>query len=283
MKAFEDLTSRGQIKRLRRLAQAARPQYGLGELRPVFVEYSENAVFRVESPHGRFALRVHRPSHQTEASLDSELAWMAALRHDAGLPVPEPRPSLQGKLRVQASAPGISGPRNVSLLKWLPGRKPAHRIRPTHFEALGQLIARMHELAMHWQPPEGFTRRHWDWEGLFGDQAGLDRGETCPIDFDDCGYGYWLYDLATPLAHWQTHPQWPVYRQALLDGFAGIRSLPEEQLAHLDLFMAARHVSEMLWGIDQAQSKPSFRQELDEWLEWAALHVNLYLENKEAL
>ena len=40
--------------------------------------------------------------------------------------------------------------------------------------------------------------------------------------------------------------------------------------------MAARHVSEILWAIDLAQSNPGFRQELDEWLEWAALHIALY-------
>jgi hypothetical protein len=50
----------------------------------------------------------------------------------------------------------------------------------------------------------------------------------------------------------------------------------------LELFVAARHVSEMVWAVDQAQSNPAFRQELDEWLEWAALHVSRYL-NKEAL
>jgi Ser/Thr protein kinase RdoA (MazF antagonist) len=200
-------------------------------------------------------------------------------------------------------------------------------------------MARLHEHATHWQPPVGFTRRHWDWDGLFGDAAGFDlparevwalvpdryqtsfetvaeqtrqvmdewgtapgafglihadlivgedgnvlfrEGQACPIDFDDCGYGYWVYDWATALAHWQTHPQWAVYRQALLDGYASVRPLPEAQLAQLDLFMAARHVAEILWGIDQAQSKPGFRRDLGEWLEWAALHVNRYLENKEA-
>jgi Ser/Thr protein kinase RdoA (MazF antagonist) len=109
------------------------------------------------------------------------------------------------------------------------------------------------------------------------------RGEARPIDFDDCGYGYWIYDLATPLAHWQTHSQWSIYRQALLDGYASGRPLPKEQLAHLGLFMAARHVAEMLWGIDQAQSNPGFRQELDEWLAWAALHVARYLKGKLAI
>jgi Ser/Thr protein kinase RdoA (MazF antagonist) len=84
-------------------------------------------------------------------------------------------------------------------------------------------------------------------------------------------------------AHWQTHSQWPVYRQALLDGYASVRPLPEAQLAHLDLLMAARHVSEMLWAIDLAQTNPGFRQGIGEWMQWAALHVSLYLENKEAL
>jgi len=333
MKPFEELTERGQVRRLRRLAQAALPQYGLGDAQLVFVAYSENAVFRVDSPRGRYALRIHRPGYQTDASLDSELAWLAALRQDVGLPVPEPRPSLDGRLRVQASMPGIPGPRNVSLLAWIRGRRIASGLRPIHFAALGQLMAQMHEHAAHWRPPAGFTRRHWDWEGLFGDQAGFDlparkvwalvpdpyrapfeqvadrmrhimdawgkapdafglihadlsiggqgnvlfyRGQACPLDFDDCGYGYWVYDWATALAHWQTHPQWPVYLQALLGGYADVRPLPEAQLAHLDLFMAARHVSEMLWAIDLARSNPGFRQGLDEWLEWAARHVALY-------
>ena len=107
-------------------------------------------------------------------------------------------------------------------------------------------------------------------------------GEARPIDFDDCGYGYWIYDLASALTHWQTHPQWAVYRQALLDGYASVRPPPEEQLADLGLFMAARHVAEMLWAIDLAQYNPGFRQELNEWLEWAALHVARYQKEKEA-
>jgi Ser/Thr protein kinase RdoA (MazF antagonist) len=347
MKAFEDLTHRGQVRRLRRLAQAALPQYGLDSARLVFVAYSENAVFRVDAPQNesrackQYALRIHRPSHQTEASLDSELAWMAALGREAGLPVPDPRPSLDGRLRVQVSAPGISGPRNCSLLCWMEGRRIVRGLRPVHFHALGQLIARLHAHSACWQPPAGFTRRHWDWEGLFGDSAGLDlaaseawalippryrvpfeavadqarqvmdvlckqpaafglihadlslgresnvlfhKGQARPIDFDDCGFGYWVYDLAVPLAHWRTAPQWTAYCQALLDGYASVHALPHAQLVHaqlayLDLFMAARHVSEILWAVDQAQHNALFRQELDGWLKWSAAHVQLYLEH----
>jgi Ser/Thr protein kinase RdoA (MazF antagonist) len=340
MKAFEELTHRGQIRRLRRLAQAALGQYGLESAHLEFVAYSENAVFRVQAgeqergSHSRFALRIHRPGHQTEASLDSELAWTAALRREAAVPVPEPVPSLDGRLRVQVSVPGIPGLRNVSLVRWIEGRRLVASLRPSHFRALGTLMARMHEHAAQWQAPPGFARRHWDYKGLFGDQAGLDlparevwalvpdryrdafgvvavrtghamdewgtgpgeyglihadltlgeetnvlfhRGEARPVDFDDCGYGYYVYDLATTLAHWQTCPLWEPCRDALLAGYARVRPLPQEQMAHLDLFMAARHVSETLWGIDQAQSHTALRQELDGWIEWAALHVARYL------
>jgi Ser/Thr protein kinase RdoA (MazF antagonist) len=340
MKAFEALTPRGQIGRLRKLAQTALRQYGLNDVRLTFIARSENTVFRVDARGKRLALRVHRPGHQTETSLVSELAWMAALRRDTGLPLPEPQPSLDGALHVKVSAPGVPGPRNVSLLSWVEGRRVVGSVRPAHFAALGKLMARLHEHAAHWQPPPGFERRHWDWDGLFGDQAGLDRpaseawaqmpdrhrasfeavaqetrqvmaewgktpdvyglihsdlflgkegnllfhrGQPIPIDFDDCGYGYWLYDLSTPLTHWQTHPQYDVYRRALLDGYARVRSLTDEQLDRLELFMAARHVSEMVWAVDQATSNTAFRQELDGWLQWAALHVARYQKTKEAL
>jgi Ser/Thr protein kinase RdoA (MazF antagonist) len=345
MKPFEELTHRGQVRRLRRLAQAALEQYGLGNARLTFVAYSENVVFCVDAPQEsvhagkRYSLRIHRSRHQTEASLDSELAWMAALRQEASLPVPEPQPAPDGRLRVRVSVPGISGPRNCSLLSWVRGRRIISGVRPAHFVAIGELIAHLHEHASHWQPPAEFTRRHWDWEGLFGDRAGLDhpasevwalvpdryrapfeavaglarqvidrlgrdprayglihadlslgeegnvlfhQGQARPIDFDDCGFGYWVYDLAVPLAHWQTAAQWAVYRQALLDGYVRVRPLSQAQLTHLELFMAARHVSEILWGIDQAQHNAHFRQQLDGWLEWSAAHVQLYLA-KEAL
>ena len=151
MKAFKELTHRGQARRLRRLAQAALEQFGLGDAKLAFVAYSENAVFRVDAPResvyagARYSLRVHRPGHQTEDSLDSELAWMGALRREAKLPTPEPQPSLDGRLRIPVSASGIPGPRNCSLLSWVQGRRIIRGVRPAHFIAIGELIARLHE------------------------------------------------------------------------------------------------------------------------------------------
>jgi Ser/Thr protein kinase RdoA (MazF antagonist) len=216
------------------------------------------------------------------------------------------------------------------------GQKIAQRLRLAHFAALGRLMARLHEHVAHWQLPDSFQRRHWDWDGLFGDNAGFHLpasevwallsppydeqfgvvaeqirrvmeelgqgreafgllhadlsvgqegnvlfagGEARPIDFDDCGYGYWIYDLAVALAHWRLAESWPRIRDALLAGYHQVRVLPDEQLAYLELFMAARHVSEILWAVDMAQVNPRMEEELDGWIEWAGRNVKRYLDD----
>jgi Ser/Thr protein kinase RdoA (MazF antagonist) len=127
--------------------------------------------------------------------------------------------------------------------------------------------------------PDGWGLIHSDL--TLGDESNVLflGGEARPIDFDDCGLGYWVYDLASSLCHWQQAQAWPAIRDAVLQGYAQVRPLPEKQLAQLDLFMAARHVSEILWGTDQAQFNPSFREELPGWTAWAAKHVALFLDS----
>ncbi|MGB5757490.1 MAG: phosphotransferase, partial [Acidimicrobiales bacterium] len=52
------------------------------------VSLSENAVFRVDTEDGgRHALRLHRPGYNSRAEMDSELAWVEALRA-AGVDTP---------------------------------------------------------------------------------------------------------------------------------------------------------------------------------------------------
>jgi Ser/Thr protein kinase RdoA (MazF antagonist) len=115
------------------------------------------------------ALRVHQPGYQTAEAIASELTWLAALRRDAGVPVPEPLPTLNGELMTRVTVPGVKGPRNCSLLRWVRGRRLTKRVRPQHLRAQGQLMARLHNHAAGWTPPEGFTRPSYDWEGLFGE------------------------------------------------------------------------------------------------------------------
>jgi hypothetical protein len=60
-----------------------------------------------------------------------------------------------------------------------------------------------------------------------------------------------------------------------------VRPFPAGQLVHLDLFMAARHVSEILWATDLAQVNPGFRAELPAWRDWADSHIQHFLDGGE--
>jgi Ser/Thr protein kinase RdoA (MazF antagonist) len=68
------------------------------------------------------------------------------------------------------------------------------------------------------------------------------RGEARPIDFDDCGFGYFLYDMAILLDRIEMREDYPALRAALLEGYRQIRPLAEEHEACLDLFVLARWV-----------------------------------------
>lgn len=148
-------------------AAAALPAYGLSPTSPpLLVNRSENATFRVEAGGRVAALRVHRPGYHSRAAIESELAWAAALRADAGIVTPRPIPARDGRLVTEVAVDGDV--RQVVLFEWLPGREPADAEYAGRFEQLGELTARMHEHALTWRPPAGFTRFRWDEPALLG-------------------------------------------------------------------------------------------------------------------
>ena len=118
--------------------------------------------------------------------------------------------------------------------------------------------------------------------GLIHADLGVDanvlfwRGEARAIDFDESGFGYWVYDLAIALEHCREDAEYPEFRDALLDGYLEIRSLPEGHLEHLDIFAAAFDVYWNLWAAAVAYLSPSNREELRPRMERAARLVVRY-------
>jgi Ser/Thr protein kinase RdoA (MazF antagonist) len=93
------------------------------------------------------------------------------------------------------------------------------------------------------------------------DNALFCRDEVRVIDFDDCGSGYRLYDIAVALWELRHRDDYPLFRDALLQGYAAHRPLPDG-LAHLDDFIATRDVAFGLWFTGTAQASPAFRADL---------------------
>ncbi|MGD8627303.1 MAG: phosphotransferase, partial [Anaerolineae bacterium] len=179
MKPYDELTRLGQLRRTRRLAEAALDLYGLGGARLTFLQYSANIVYRVDVPGpapagngagpyvpNRYLLRVLYTGNLE--GVKGELTWLAALSREGGLPVPQPVPTLAGDLVGRVVTPGLTQGRLVSLMRWIDGRRLTTGFRPGHFRAWGRMVARLHDFSAGWQPPHDFERPIWDWEGQLG-------------------------------------------------------------------------------------------------------------------
>ena len=323
MLPFDKLTYRGQVRRLRKLALKALTNYNLTDFKLSFIKHAENSTFRVieKHPHkhpndtflkGHYLLRIHRPNYQTDVCIHSELSWLAALSKDLPIAVQQPVRTSNAKLLIPVKVLGIPEKRTCSLLRWLPGRFYKCAVRPHHAYSLGKTMALLHDHAQNWKRPKDFERRHWDFNGLFGDGGGFDlpaadlwsrlprasfdifrkaaqlagkqidlwkndqlhygllhadlhlgnvlfkKGMALPLDFDDCGFGPWVYDFAVPLADWYELPNFRYLYDALVAGYASVRKPPLAQLEHVRTFIAARRVSLALWFIDRAQVNPRF-------------------------
>jgi Ser/Thr protein kinase RdoA (MazF antagonist) len=311
---FELLTTRGQLGRLRRLGEEALRAYDLTPSWLVPLAHEENTTFLVIVDRGdRYVLRIHRvsgtPFHppRTLAEVRSEMAWLFAIRRETDLVVPEPVGAANGSPLTVAEADGVPGPRTCVLFRRHPGRFLDGGLTPTHLERVGRFMARLHEHALHFEPPPDFRRwRIGDTTGAvagyiaatvesaFGSRGrgiaedvisstqrvqhelGTDhetyglihadlhqdnyffhRGQVRAIDFDDCGWGHFAYDLSVTLSEVRTRPDYPALQAALLRGYREARRFPVEHEPHLKTFYRLRLLQLILWFIEQ-RHHPAF-------------------------
>jgi len=102
-------------------------------------------------------------------------------------------------------------------------------------------------------------------------------GEVCALDFEYCGWGYYLYDL-TPLL-WQLKPQarYVQLEQALWDGYTPLRPLTKRHRELLETLIAARQVASMRW-IAANQHNPHVRGKVESILTQRTAELQSFLE-----
>ncbi|MDZ7885184.1 MAG: phosphotransferase [Mycobacterium sp.] len=170
-------------------ARAALPAYGCAadtELR--LLSLSENATYLVGGDEP-FVLRVHRPDYHSRQAIESELAWMSALRHQTSVRTPQLMTARTGEKVVTAAV--CDRTLYVDAVSHIAGCTAEDATDIVGFADLGELAAQMHEHALAWPQPSGFTRFRWDVDtmvgpaGRWGDwraAAGLTPAEQEPIE-----------------------------------------------------------------------------------------------------
>jgi Ser/Thr protein kinase RdoA (MazF antagonist) len=77
------------------------------------------------------------------------------------------------------------------------------------------------------------------------------------IDFGDCGWGHYLYDLAVTVSELRVLPHMNELREALLAGYREMRDLSPAHEALIDTFVMLREVQNLTWFV-KARDDPSY-------------------------
>jgi len=281
-------------------AEAALARYGFSRhARLSLLSLSENATYRVDDDaDGRVAvLRVHRTGYHEPGAVQSELAWLTALRRDEGLRTPAVYPALDGSEVVDVVLDGVA--RQTVLFELLPGTEPHPDRLPAQFEQLGEICARMHRHVRTWRRPTGFVRFSWDFEACVGpggrwgrwqdgigvgpaeldvlgraaavmserlrrfgigpDRFGLIHADMRlanllvhgpdiqVIDFDDCGFGWFMFDIGSSLSFIEHDPQVPELCEAWLTGYRRVLSLAAPDADEIPTFILLRRLQLVAW------------------------------------
>ncbi len=185
MTSINELSYLSKVRKFRQLAAKALEAYPIADPNFKLVRVAGNIVFRVYSPscaknsalgnpyeYGQYLLRIHDPGEQAADAVELEMRWLEAICEDTNVPAPQPVRNLDGNLTTSCMIPEIPGSRTCTILRWLKGRRISANIRPHHFHAQGQAMAQLHVHAAKWKPPKGLNKRHFDYNGLFKDNAG---------------------------------------------------------------------------------------------------------------
>lgn len=99
-------------------------------------------------------------------------------------------------------------------------------------------------LSVFGRAPDRFNLIHADMRlaNLLEDETG-----TRLIDFDDCGWGWFLYDFAAAISFIEDDPRIPDLKAAWVRGYKSVRPMSEEEEAEIDTFVMLRRMALLAW------------------------------------
>jgi Ser/Thr protein kinase RdoA (MazF antagonist) len=164
IKAFNELTRLGKIRRLRGVVFKALEEYDILVDWVKFLTIDTNTMFQVRSQTGeRFVLRIYSDEETTLKENQAEMFWLDAIIRDTDIKVSEPVPRRDGEYISHITIPGVPPNRRCVLFKWIPGRPLEEHLSPENYFNYGQLLARLHQHAATLNPlPDSIQPKKWD-------------------------------------------------------------------------------------------------------------------------
>ena len=177
-KPFSQLTHRGQIGRLKRLALEALEQYPIKPEKVTPLVHLFNTTFKVDTADGRYVVRINRPDFHSQGKIRSEMIWLAAIRRETELIVPNPLINLDGDLVTRAGVADIPEARECVVFRWVDGEFYRKKLSPAALGKVGAFMAHLHNHVQEFDFPESFDRLKLQLDGQVGEMVanGLENG-----------------------------------------------------------------------------------------------------------
>jgi Ser/Thr protein kinase RdoA (MazF antagonist) len=103
-------------------------------------------------------------------------------------------------------------------------------------------------------------------------------GTVCGLDFEECAWGYFIYDMACPLLFYRGRPDADTLTAALWDGYTSIQALNVGHKAALHTFIAGRYAASCRWVAANADH-PSFAGQAREVIDGRAAELRVFLQD----
>lgn len=129
----------------------------------------------------------------------------------------------------------------------------APNLKPQDRALVAQAIARIGaELADYGKSAERYGLIHAD---LRLTNLLLHRGETRVIDFDDCGFGWYLHDLAAAISFVEHHPRAAEWVDHWLQGYEQVAHLSDADMALVPTLLMQRRIQLLAWAGSHAETE----------------------------
>ncbi len=163
MTPFEQLTRRGQLRRLHRMVSELLMEYDLEVAKLSFLTIETNTYFKVTTANGRkYALRIYSDEETTVRENLAELFWLDALIRGTDIRVTRPVARTDGDYLSIINQAGLPPDRRCVLFDWVPGTHLSRCLSPERCYKLGRIMAGMHDHAELLEVPANLQPKRWD-------------------------------------------------------------------------------------------------------------------------
>ncbi|KMV69285.1 serine kinase [bacteria symbiont BFo1 of Frankliniella occidentalis] len=141
-----------------------------------------------------------------------------------------------------------------------------------------QAIARVgSELAEFGKAPHNYGLIHAD---LRLTNLLLHKGETRVIDFDDCGFGWYLHDLAAAISFVEHHPRAAEWVDNWITGYEQVAHISDAEMDRVPTLLIQRRIQLLAWAGSHAETEMAHSLG-PQWADHSVRLCRRYLETSQ--